>query len=153
MSADELHQVVEKSGLLSDKKLLATYRDFALYHRMVLPRVPLDITRGDIKISDRVSIRNGQMVWFATLSQKNGRYIVYICAENEDASVRLGEVSFAGISIRLYFDRQCYTASFTPSSKSSVYLGHFMCDIPQTPLKSVIVLVHVPDSALNLVTA
>jgi hypothetical protein len=150
MSADELRDVVEKSGLVSDKELLAAYRKCALYHRMVLP-CALPESTTPVTLFDRVTIRDGQMAWNAELAKCEGKYIIYINNEPQGTySTASGKVSYAGVSFRLYLDRQCHAKKFSDGSTCAVSggWGLYMCEPPKATPKRVLVLVHVPSIAM-----
>jgi hypothetical protein len=150
MSAEELRDVVDKSGLLSDKALLAAYRECSLHRRMVLPCALPKST--SVKLFDRVTVQDGQMAWHAKLGKTEGWYIVYINNEPQGGhSTPSGRASYAGITIRLYLDRECHAKKFDDgcTGRVSSGLGLYMCEQPQLTPKHVLVLVHVPTSAMG----
>jgi hypothetical protein len=149
MSTEELRNVVEKSGLVSDKELLAAYRECSHYHRMVLP-CALPESTTSVKLFDRVTIRDGRMAWYAKLAKKGGRYI-YNQPQATYSTPPSGKVSYAGISMRLYLDRQYHAATFDHDDSCAVSSGNglYMCEPPQLTPKHVLVLVHVPAFAMG----
>jgi hypothetical protein len=149
MCADELRDVVEKSGLVSYKVLLAAYRECSLYHRMVLPCALPESAR--ITLFDRVTTRDGQMAWYAELTKLYGQYVIYIHNEPRGMySTPSGKVSYAGIYVRLYLDRQGHARKFSDGSACAVSRGFglYMCEPPKATPKHVLVLVHVPSFAM-----
>jgi hypothetical protein len=148
MSADEVRDVVEKSGLLSDKKLLAVYRESALYHRMVLPCTLREVTSSGVTLFDRVTIQESRMAWYAKLGVKDGRYVIYVynLPQEKHQAPPSGKLSWGGISVKLYLDRTCHARQFGDGDKRKVAggYGRYMCKLTQSTPKHVLVLVHVP---------
>jgi hypothetical protein len=152
MSADEVRDVVEKSGLLSDKKLLAVYKESALYHRMVLP-CALSEVKSDVTLFDRVTIQDSRMAWYAKLGVKDGEYLIYVYNQPQEKhqAPPSGKLSWGGISVKLYLDRICHAGQFNEEHKWSVSSGYGarMCKLAQATPKHVLVLVHVPVFGLG----
>jgi hypothetical protein len=134
---------------LSATELLDVYRESALYHRIVHSH-PLPETV-DGKRLDGVTIQDGRMVWYPELARTNGKYILYIWNKPKKGyPAASGWVSYAGIAVKLFLDRECRAATFSSAAKAntSESCGNYLGPPPKTMPNRVLIYVHVPVTGL-----